>query len=76
MNTISVEISQQLAKLVAEYEGNDAVRAILLDSANQKPPFAADATALLANASWEGQFELICGGSAQVLQSNTRQSQS
>jgi enoyl-CoA hydratase/carnithine racemase len=62
MNTISVGILQELAKLVTEYEENDAVRAILLDSANQKPPFAADATALLANPSWEGQFELVREG--------------
>lgn len=44
MNTISTEILQELAKLVTEYGGNDTVRAILLNSANQKPPFAADAT--------------------------------
>jgi enoyl-CoA hydratase/carnithine racemase len=62
MNTISAEILQELAKRVAEYEGNESVRAILLDSANQKPPFAADATALLANPSWEAQFEMVREG--------------
>ena len=62
MNTISTGILQQLAELVSEYEGDDAVRAILLDSANQKPPFAADATDLLANPSWEIQFQLVQAG--------------
>jgi hypothetical protein len=40
-------------------------RAMLLDSANQKPPFAAEAAALLADPSWEGQFQMVReGGSA------------
>ena len=62
MNTISVEILQELAKLVAEYEKDHTVRAILLDSANQKPPFAAEAAALLADPSWEGQFQMVREG--------------
>jgi len=62
MNSISTGILQQLAELVSEYEEDDSIRAILLDSANQKPPFAADATDLLANPSWEKQFQLIQAG--------------
>jgi len=62
MNTISTGIVQQLAGLVSEYEGDDAVRAILLDSANQKPPFAADGADLMANPSWEAQFQMIQRG--------------
>jgi enoyl-CoA hydratase/carnithine racemase len=62
MNTISIEILRELARLVAENEANETVRAILLDSANQKPPFAAEGAALLANPSWEGQFEMVREG--------------
>ena len=36
MNTISIEILQELVKLVTEAGSDDAVRAILLDSANQE----------------------------------------
>jgi hypothetical protein len=45
-NQISIGILQRLAELVSECEGDDNVRAILLDSANQTPPFAADGEAL------------------------------
>jgi enoyl-CoA hydratase len=62
MNTISTEILQELAQVVAEHQRDDAVRAILLDSANQKPPFAADGAALLANPSWEAQFQMVREG--------------
>ncbi len=62
MNTISTGILQRLAELVSEYEGDDTVRAILLDSANQKPPFAADGADLMANPSWEAQFHMIQEG--------------
>jgi enoyl-CoA hydratase/carnithine racemase len=61
-NSISTGILQDLAALVAEYEADDTGRAILLDTANQKPPFAADATDLLANPSWEKQLQLIQAG--------------
>lgn len=61
-NSISTGILQDLAALVGEYEADNAVRAILLDTANQKPPFAADATDLLANPSWEKQLQLIQAG--------------
>jgi hypothetical protein len=50
-NQISIGILQRLAELVSECEGDDNVRAILLDSANQTPPFAADGEALPADAS-------------------------
>ena len=43
-NSVSTGILQQIADLVSDYEADDGVRAILLDSANGKPPFAADAT--------------------------------
>jgi len=62
MNTISIEILQMLAKFVTECGRDDTVRAILLDSADQKPPFAADGAALLADMSWEGQFEMLRAG--------------
>ena len=62
MNTISREILQQLASDVAKYEADDSVRAILLDSANQKPPFTADDAALLANPAWQAQFEMVREG--------------
>ena len=61
-NSISTGILQQLATLVSEYEGDEEIRAILLDSANQKPPFAADGADLMANPSWEKQFQLIQAG--------------
>lgn len=61
-NSISVGILKQLADLVSKYEADDSIRAILLDSANQKPPFAADATDLMANPSWEKQFHMIQAG--------------
>ena len=41
LNTINTEILKQLARDVLKYEADDSVRVILLDSANQKPPFAA-----------------------------------
>ena len=44
-NSVSTGILQQIADLVSDYEADDGVRAILLDSANGKPVFAADATA-------------------------------
>jgi len=62
MNTINTGILQQLARNVARYEADDSVRVILLDSANQKPPFAADATELLANPAWQFQFEMVREG--------------
>ena len=62
MNTISTAIVQQLAMLVSDYEGDDTVRAILLDSANQKPPFAADGADLMADPSWQAQFQMIQAG--------------
>jgi enoyl-CoA hydratase/carnithine racemase len=61
-NSISTGILKQLAQVVSEYEADDSVRAILLDSANQKPPFAADAADLMANPSWEKRFQLIQAG--------------
>ena len=63
-NSISTGILKQLAELVSEYEADDSIRAILLDSANQKPPFAADAADLTANPSWEKQFQLIQAGAS------------
>ena len=62
MNTISTGMVQELAEVVAKYEGDDSVRAFLLDSANQRPPFAADGAALLANPTWEAQFEMVREG--------------
>src|SRR5579864_8323298 len=62
MNTISIEILNELAQVVAQCERDEAVRGILLDSANQKPPFAAEGAALLANPSWEGQFRMLLDG--------------
>ncbi len=62
MNTISGEIAEELATIVTEYGRDDAVRAILLDSANQEPPFAADGAALLANLTWEAQFRTLQDG--------------
>ena len=61
-NSISTGILQRLAELVCEYEADDSIRAILLHSANQKPPFAADADDLMANPSWEKQFQVIQAG--------------
>ena len=75
MNTIDTEILQQLAREVAKYEADDSVGVILLDSANQKPPFAADGAALLANHGWQKQFEMVREGSARSRRSNSPQSQ-
>jgi len=61
-NSVSIGILQRLADLVSDYEADDSIRAIVLDSANGKPPFAADATDLMANPSWEKQFQLIQAG--------------
>jgi enoyl-CoA hydratase/carnithine racemase len=55
-NQVSVGILQRIAELVCECEEDDDVRAILLDSANQMPVFAADGEALIADPSWEAQF--------------------
>jgi enoyl-CoA hydratase/carnithine racemase len=62
MNTISTEIARELARLVAECGSDDTVRAILLDSAGEKPPFAADGAALLSELSWESQFAMLREG--------------
>src|SRR5258708_22779392 len=62
LNTISAEIAQELAHLVAKCGSDDAVRAILLDSAGDKPPFAADGAALLSELSWESQFAMLRKG--------------
>lgn len=62
MNTVSVGMLQTLAELITACEQDDSVRAILLDSANQKPPFAADGADLVAGTSWEAQFQLIKSG--------------
>jgi enoyl-CoA hydratase/carnithine racemase len=62
MNTISTEILQELARLVAECGSDDTVRAILLDTAGDKPPFAADGAALLSDLSWESQFAMVRDG--------------
>lgn len=61
LNTINTEILQ-LARDVLKYEADESVRVILLDSANQKPPFAADGAALLANPGWQAQFEMLREG--------------
>jgi enoyl-CoA hydratase/carnithine racemase len=47
---------QRLAESVCECEEDDDVRAILLESANQAPPFAGDGEALIADPSWDAQF--------------------
>lgn len=61
-NSINTEILQSLAAVVTECGADDGVRVILLDFANQKPPFAADPAGLLADPSWEGQFQMIREG--------------
>ena len=61
-NSVSTGILSEIAELVSKCEADDSIRAILLDSANQQPPFAADASDLLANPSWEKQFQLIQAG--------------
>jgi enoyl-CoA hydratase len=62
MNTVSIEILQSLASAVAGFEQDPVVRAILLDSANNQPPFAADANDLVANLSWEAQSKMLRDG--------------
>jgi len=61
-NQVSVEMLQRLAELVGECEEDASVRAILLDSANQTPVFAADGEALIADPSWEAFFAVIREG--------------
>src|SRR5215471_6517918 len=61
-NSVSTGVLQRIADLVSDYEAEDSIRAILLDSANGKPVFAADATDLLANPSFEKNFQLIQAG--------------
>jgi len=61
-NQVSTEILQLLAELVTQCERDDEVRSILLDSANQTPPFAADGEALVADPSWEAQFAMVREG--------------
>ena len=70
-NSVSSGILQQLADLVSDYEADDSIRAILLDSANQKPPFAADDADLMANPSWEAQFQMIQKGQRPSRRSNS-----
>src|ERR1700681_3088334 len=62
MNTVSTEIVQSLASTVAGFGRDPAVRAILLDTANNTPPFAADADDLMANLSWEAQSKMLRDG--------------
>jgi enoyl-CoA hydratase len=62
MNTVSIEIIEELARLVGECDGDPGVRAILLDSVNETPPFAADAGTLLADPSWEAMFNMLRRG--------------
>src|SRR5215469_14594773 len=61
LNAISVEIMQALAELVRAHDRDDNVR-IVLDSAGQKPPFAADAGTLFDDPSWEAQFRMLRDG--------------
>jgi hypothetical protein len=62
LNAISVEIMQALAEPVRAHDRDDNVRAIVLDSASQKPPFAVDAGTLVDDPSWEAQFRMLCDG--------------
>jgi enoyl-CoA hydratase/carnithine racemase len=62
MNTVSIEIMRSLARMVAGFEQDPAIRAILLDSANNTPPFAAHADDLTANLSWEAQSKMVRDG--------------
>jgi enoyl-CoA hydratase len=62
MNTINIEILQSLASMVAGFGQDPAVRAILLDSAGNTPPFAADADGLTVDLSWEGQSKMLRDG--------------
>jgi enoyl-CoA hydratase len=62
MNTISLETVLSLARMVAGFGQDPAVRSILLDSANNTPPFAADADDLIANLSWEAQCKMVRDG--------------
>lgn len=61
-NQISTGLLQQLAERVSECERDKEVRAILLDSANEIPPFAADGEALMTDTSWEAQFAMVREG--------------
>jgi enoyl-CoA hydratase/carnithine racemase len=62
MNTINIEILQSLASAVVDLGRDPSVRVILLDSADSKPPFAADADGLMADLSWQGQFQMLRDG--------------
>jgi enoyl-CoA hydratase/carnithine racemase len=62
MNTINIDILQSLASAVTEFGKDPSVRVILLDTANNMPAFAADADDLMANPSWEGQFQMLRDG--------------
>lgn len=58
-NQISTGLLRQLAERVSDCERDEEVRVILLNSANEIPPFAADGESLLADTSWEAQFAMV-----------------
>src|SRR5215831_2883534 len=62
MNTINVDILQSLAGMVADFGEDPAVRVILLDTANNQPPFAADAEGLTADLTLAGQAKMLRDG--------------
>jgi len=62
MNAVNLEILRDLVAIIAACEADGSVRAIVLDSADQKPPFAADGAALLADAAWDAQFHMLLAG--------------
>jgi enoyl-CoA hydratase len=62
MNTINTEMLQALASMVAGFGRDPVVRAILLDTANNQPPFAADADGLTANLAWDAHCKMVRDG--------------
>jgi enoyl-CoA hydratase/carnithine racemase len=58
-NLISNDVLRALKGELEKLTGNDFIRAIVLDSANNTPPFAADGAALLADSSPAAQKKMI-----------------
>jgi len=61
-NTISTDILRDIVREVQALEANPQVRSLLLTTAHDTPPFAADAEGLMNDLSWEGQSAMVRQG--------------
>jgi enoyl-CoA hydratase/carnithine racemase len=62
LNLINTALLGSLAEMLSELAADPQVRAIVLDTANGVPPFAADAGELTALTTWQQTFEMLKRG--------------